>query len=88
MAKPKSIQAEPKRSRKTSTNELQAKTLRKAHRQGIAWDDYEVARVVAGIQTDESTFDIALSIGRSLYATQSTRRMVAFAMRHSSVIWG
>lgn len=84
----KSIQAEPKRSRKTSTNEMQARTLKKAHRSGIAWDDYEVSHIVAGIESDATTFDMAIALGRTYYSVQNTRRMVGFAMRHSSAIWG
>lgn len=88
MARAKSIQATPKRSHKTVSSELQAKTLKKAHRQGMAWDDYEVSRIVAGIEKDETTFELAMSIGRSYYATSTTRRMIGFAMRHSHVIFG
>lgn len=84
----KSVQAERKRSMKTSTAKMQAATLKKAHRNGIAWDDYEVARLVAGIQSDETTFDLAMALGRTYYSMQNTRRMVSFAMRHSSAIWG
>lgn len=84
----KSIQAEPKRGRKSSSSELQRKTLAKAYRNGMAWDDDEVARVVAGIERDETTFEIAMAIGRTYYGTMGTRAHVAFAMRHSSAIWG
>ncbi|QGJ90097.1 HTH DNA binding protein [Mycobacterium phage Indlulamithi] len=86
--KAKSIQAEPKRGHKSSTADLQAKTLRKAHRQGMAWDDYEVTALVKGIERDATTFDIAMSIGRSYYAVMTTRRAVGFAMRHANAIWG
>jgi hypothetical protein len=84
----KSIQAEPKRSRKSSTAVLQAKTLRKAYRQGMAWDDDEVSRLVAGIEKDETTFEMALAIGRSYYGVAGARAHVAFALRHSNAIWG
>lgn len=89
MARQKSIQAEPSRSRgnKSSSAAAQTKTLRKAHRLGIAWDDYEVERLVTGIQRDETTLEMALAIGRSYYGVQGARAHVAFALRHSNAIW-
>ena len=83
----KSIQAEPRRSHKSSTAKLQAKTLRRAGRQGMAWDDDDVSRLVQGIENDETTFEIALALGRSLYGTMGARAHVAFALRHADAIW-
>lgn len=83
-----SIQAARKRGHKSGSAELQAKTLRKAYRQGMAWDDDEVSRLVAGIERDETTFEMALAIGRSYYGTASARAHVGFALRHSKAIWG
>ena len=82
-----SIQAHRKRAAKGSMQDLHARTLRKASRQGMKWEDDEVSRMVAGIERDETTFEMAMALGRSLYATQSTRRMVAFALRHKSVLF-
>jgi hypothetical protein len=87
-AKVVSIQAAPKRGHKSSSAELQAKTLRKAYRTGMAWDDDEVARLVAGIERDETTFKMAMAIGRSYYGVAGARAHVAFALRHSKAIWG
>lgn len=86
----RSIQAEPGRGRgqKSNSAKLQAKTLRKASRQGLGWEDHEVSRLVAGIERDETTFEIALAIGRSYYGTLSARSHVGFALRHSKAIWG
>ena len=71
--------------KKISTADLQAKTLRKATHQGTPWEASDVARMVAGIERDETTYELALALGRSYYATQTTRRMVAFALRHKSL---
>ena len=87
----KSIQAEkPWRPRKgdNSTRALQARTAVKAHRQGLAWDDDEVARLVAGIERDESTFEMAMSLGRTLYGTSAARGHVRFALNHTKAIYG
>jgi len=84
----KSIQATPKRSQKSATAKLQAKTLLKAHRNGLAWEDSEVALVVKAIEKDETTYDLALALGRTYYSVMGTRRIVGFAMRHSAAIWG
>ena len=74
--------------KKSSTKELQAKSLRRAHRNGLSWDDDEAARLVAGIDRDETTFEMALAIGRSYYGTMGARAHVAFALRHSKAIYG
>ena len=85
----KTIQATPKRGYKRSgTAELQAKTLAKAYRIGIAWDDSEVATLVAGIEKDLTTYELALSLGRSYYGVSGARAHVGFALRHSEAIWG
>lgn len=83
----RSIQAEPKRSHKSSTARLQAKSLAKASRNGLAWDDAEVSRLVAGIGRDESTFEMAMAIGRTYYGTMGARAHVAFALRHSKALF-
>lgn len=81
-ARLKSIQAEPKRSQKSSTARHQAKTLRKAHRNGMAWEDYEVDRMVRGIIKDETTVEIALSLGRTYYGSMGMRHAIGTALRH------
>lgn len=82
-----SIQAKPKRGKKSSTAQLQAKSLAKAHRNGLPWSDDEVSRLVAGINRDETTFEMALAIGRSYYGTMGARAHVGFALRHTDAIW-
>ena len=86
----KSVQAEPKRYRRNdnSTAALQRKTVRKAHRVGIPWDDDEVARLVAGIERDETTFEMAIALGRTLYGTSAARGHVRFAMSHRNALFG
>lgn len=84
----KSIQAEPKRSFKSSTARLQFESLKRATRNGLPWDDDEVAKLVAGIENDEPTIQIAKACRRSYYGTMGARTHVAFAMRHKDAIWG
>lgn len=67
---------------KNSTKRLQNKTVKNAYRQGMAWNDDEVATLVNGIQDDKTTFDIAMSIGRTYYGVQSARAHVRFALDH------
>jgi hypothetical protein len=83
----KSIQAEPKRSHKSSTARLQAKSLRGADNVGLPWDDDDVARIVAGIERDETSFEMAQAVRRSYYGTMAARAHVAFALRHANALY-
>lgn len=85
----KSIQAEPARSRghKSSTAKLQAKTLANAHRNGMAWDDDEVSILANGIDKDETTFELAMKLGRSYYGVMGARAHVGFALRHANALF-
>ncbi|AVD99680.1 HTH DNA binding protein [Mycobacterium phage Cuke] len=78
----KSIQAE----RVSSTSKLQQKTLQNAYRHGMTWDDSEVSLLVNGIQKDQTTFDMAMNLGRSYYSVQGARAHVRFAMDHIAVL--
>jgi hypothetical protein len=82
----KSVQSQPKRSHKSSTARLQAESLKSAFRNGMAWDDDEVARLAAGIARDETTFELAKALSRSYYGTMGARSSVGFAMRHWNAI--
>ena len=81
-----SIQAVKRRGFKSSTSYLNAKTAASAHRSGMAWDDDEVARLVRGIENDDTTYDMALDLGRTLYGVMNARSHVGFALRHRSII--
>ena len=83
-----SIQAIKRRGFKSSTAYLNAKTAAQAYRSGLAWDDNEVSRLVQGIDGDESTYDMAISLGRTLYGVMNARAHVAFAMRHQAALFG
>ena len=83
-----SIQAIKRRGFKTNTSYLNAKTAAQAHRAGLAWDDNEVSRLVQGITADESTYDMAISLGRTLYGVMNARAHVAFALRHQAALFG
>jgi hypothetical protein len=84
----RSIQATPKRGHKSVSADLQAKTLRKAYRNGQAWTDEEVSLVVNGIDKDETTYEMALSLGRTYYSVASTRTHVRFALNHAVALYG
>lgn len=85
----KSIQAEPANSRgyKSSTAKLQAKTLATAHRNGMAWDDEEVSILANGIEKDETTYELAMKLGRSYYGVMGARAHVGFALRHAKALF-
>jgi hypothetical protein len=72
--------------RKGSTAKLQAETVKRAHRQGLSWDDSEVELLVKMIEKDETTYEMALTLGRSYYGTMAARQHVGFAMRHVSIL--
>jgi hypothetical protein len=63
------------------------KTKRNAHRSGMHWEDDEVDRVMRGIERDESTYEMAMAIGRSYYAMQTARSHIRFAMDHAVVLY-
>lgn len=85
----KSIQAETDaRSYKTRTARLNAETRKHATRTGMAWDDDEVTRMVAWIEADKSSFDMAMGLGRTLFGAQAKREAIRFCMSHEEAIWG
>lgn len=71
---------------KTNTAALNAKTLKSAYNLGQPWSDDDVSILIGAIEKDETSFDMALRLGRTLYGTQHARSHVAFAMRHASVL--
>jgi len=82
-----SIQAARKRGFKSTTSYLNSKTAASAHRSGMVWDDDEVSRLVQGIEKDETTYDMAIDLGRTLYGVMNARAHVAFAMRHQAALF-
>jgi hypothetical protein len=40
------------------------------------------------IENDSTTFDMAITLGRTYYGALNARAHIGFAMRHSDVIWG
>ena len=83
-----SIQAKAKRGNKSRSAKLQAETLKSAYRNGLPWESDEVARLVQWIEKDETSYELAKTLGRTYYSTMSNRAHVAFALRHSDAIWG
>ncbi len=75
-----------KLAKRNNTKELQRKTLKTAVNIGLPWTDDQVARLVAGINRDETTLEIAQAIGRSYYGVMGARAHVGFALRHKEVL--
>ena len=78
----KSIQME----RRSNTSKLQEKTLANAYNHGAVWTDADVSLLVNAIHRDDTTFDMAMRLGRSYYSVQGARAHVRFAMDHIAVI--
>jgi hypothetical protein len=73
--------------RKRDFKRMVEKTKRNATRTGMKWEDDEVDRVMRGIERDESTYEMAMAIGRSYYAMQTARSHIRFAMDHAAVLY-
>lgn len=82
----KSIQADKRIRDLRGTAKLQAETLAKACCHGLAWTNVDVSVLVNGIQKDETTYDMAIRLGRSYYSVQGARAHIRFAMDHIDVI--
>lgn len=82
----KSIQADRRIRDLRGTAKLQAKTLDNAYNHGAVWSNDEVSVLVSAIQKDETTFDMAMRLGRSYYSVQGARAHIRFAMDHIDVI--
>lgn len=81
----KSIQAEAKKtSGKSHVAKLNDRTLKTAARHGMKWSDDDVEVLVAMIEGDETTFDMAIRLERSYYSAQVARSHVGFIMRHQA----
>jgi hypothetical protein len=63
------------------------KAKRNAYNSGQPWSDDEVGALVNAIEADHSTFDTAMSLGRSYYSIQTARAHVGFALRHAAVLY-
>jgi hypothetical protein len=73
--------------KKTSTAQLQARTLKHAVRHGMKWDDSEVSLLANEIQKDSTTYDMAMALGRSYYSVQGARAHVRFALDHRAALY-
>ena len=68
-----------------STRRLQAETLVRGFNIGTKWTDDDVSALVNMIEKDESTFEMAISLGRSYYGIMGARSHVRFALNHQAV---
>ena len=88
MSRMKSIQAEARKHGKSVQAFLNEKSRKGAFNAGLPWDSSDVAILVAMIEADETTFDMATRLGRTYYGAMNARQHVAFALRHEAAIWG
>lgn len=84
----KSIQAEARRHGKSHVAQLNDKTKRGAINAGLPWSSDDVAQLAQMIVDDDTTFDMAIRLGRTYYGASSARAHVGFAMRHWSALEG
>lgn len=80
----KSIQAESKRSGRSYIASLNDETRKHAYNHGIGWSDDDVGTLLNLIDKDETTYTMALALGRTFYSAQVARSHVAFASRHAA----
>ena len=64
---------------------LNDETKKHAYNHGIAWSDDDVSMLLNLIDKDETTYQMAMALGRTFYAAQVARSHVAFASRHARV---
>lgn len=88
MAKPKqlSIQAEARKYGRSVAAYLNDKSKKGAFNAGAVWSDDDVATIVAMIEHDDTTFDMAVRLGRTYYGASNARQHIGFCMRHWDVI--
>jgi hypothetical protein len=73
--------------RKRDFKRLVERTKRNAWNSGKPWSDDDVSYIVNAIAKDDTTFNMAMGIGRSYYSVQTARAHVRFAMDHQSVLY-
>jgi hypothetical protein len=81
-----SIQAEARKYGKSVGAYLNEKSRKGAYNAGAVWSDDDVATIVAMIDHDDTTFDMAVRLGRTYYGAANARSHIAFCMRHWDVI--
>lgn len=87
-AKAVSIQAEARRQGKSIGAFLNDKTKKGAFNNGLPWSSDDVAVIVQMIESDETTFAMALRLGRTYYGALNARGHIGFALRHKDAILG
>ncbi len=81
----KSIQAEAKRSGRSYIASLNDETRKHAYNHGIGWTDDDVSTLLNLIESDKTTYEMAIKLGRTFYSAQVARSHAAFASRHANV---
>jgi hypothetical protein len=88
MATPKSIQAEARKRGKSIAAYLNDKTKKGAFNAGLPWSSDDVGILVGLIEKDETTYEMAIRLGRTYYGVQNARAHIGFAIRHREAIYG
>lgn len=86
--KPVSIQAEARKYGKSVAAYLNDKSKRGAFNAGALWSDEDVATIAQMIQSDETTYDMAVRLGRTYYGALNARAHIGFALRHWDTLEG
>jgi hypothetical protein len=86
--KPMSIQAEARKYGKSVAAYLNDKTKKGAYNAGVVWSSEDVATIAQMIANDETTFDMAVRLGRTYYGALNARAHIGFAMRHWDTLDG
>lgn len=80
-----SIQAGERTGHKSRVALLNDECKRHGWNVGAPWSDDDVSELANLIGNDATTYEMARSLGRSYYATQSARSHVRFAMNHAEI---
>ena len=72
---------------KRAFKRLVEKTKRNAYNSGKPWSDDDVSHIINAIAKDDTTYNMAMGIGRSYYSVQSARAHIRFAMDHQAVLY-
>lgn len=81
-----SIQGGRRTGNRSRVSLLNDETKRRGWNIGAPWSDDDVSELARMIRRDEKTYEMALALGRSFYATQSARSHIRFAMSHAAII--
>ena len=72
--------------KRVDVRSLNEKTKKNAFNYGQPWSDDDVSALANMIAKDATTFDMAMTLGRTYYSLQTARAHVRFALSHYKVL--